>query len=46
MKKVPKSKYIIEMSGFFLQNRRNPETEIFAFCVILFEPIDPLSTSK
>ena len=24
----------------FLQNRKNPETEIFVFCVITFEPID------
>ena len=23
----------------FLQNRKNPETEIFVFCVITFDPI-------
>ena len=24
---------------FFLQNRKNPETETFVFCIIMFEPI-------
>ena len=31
-------KNIIQMSAF-LQNRKNPETEIFVFCVITFDPI-------
>ena len=31
-------KNIIQMSAF-LQNCKNPETEIFVFCVITFEPI-------
>ena len=31
-------KYIIQMSAL-LQNRKNPETEIFVFCVITFDPI-------
>ena len=25
--------------SFFLQNHKNPEMEMFAFCVITFEPI-------
>ena len=29
----------IQMSGVFLQNHKNQKTEIFAFCVITFEPI-------
>ena len=33
---------------FFLQNRKKTKMEIFAFCVITFEPInlDLFSTSK
>ena len=31
-------KNIIQMSAF-LQNHKNPETEIFVFCVITFDPI-------
>ena len=31
-------KNTIQMSAF-LQNRKNPETEIFVFCVITFDPI-------
>ena len=31
---------------YFLQNCKKPETEIFAFSVITFEPIDLLSISK
>ena len=31
-------KNIIQMSAF-LQNRKNPETKIFVFCVITFGPI-------
>ena len=31
-------KNIIQMNAF-LQNRKNPETEIFVFCVITFDPI-------
>ena len=31
-------KNIIQMSAF-LQNNKNPETEIFVFCVITFDPI-------
>ena len=31
-------KNIIQMSAF-LQNRKNPETEIYAVCFITFEPI-------
>ena len=25
---------------YFLQNNKNPEMELFAFCVIIFEPIE------
>ena len=42
MKKTKESaksmKNIIQMNAF-LQNRKNPETEIFVFCVITFDPI-------
>ena len=31
-------KNTIQMS-VFLQNRKNPETQIFVFCVITFDPI-------
>ena len=34
-----KRKKLLHRLGFFLQNGKNPETEIFAFCVITFEPI-------
>ena len=38
-KKVQKNmKNIIQMSAF-LQNCKNPKTEIFVFCVITFDPI-------
>ena len=38
-KESPKNmKNIIQMS-VFLQNRKNPETEIFVFCVITFHQI-------
>ena len=29
----------IALISSFLQNYKNPETEIFVFCVITFEPI-------
>ena len=37
-KKNKESAKSIQMSAF-LQNRKNPETEIFVFCVITFDPI-------
>ena len=37
-KNAKKAKNIIQMS-VFLQNRKKPETEIFAICVIPFDPI-------
>ena len=38
-KKVQKTQKTLYNESF-LQNHKNPETEIFAFCVIYFEPIE------
>ena len=35
-KKITKN--ITQMTSF-LQNHKNPKTELFAFCVVTFEPI-------
>ena len=37
--KKQKTKKTLHKGGVFLQNHKNSETEIFAFCVITFEPI-------
>ena len=39
MQKNPKSPKTLHGFGFFLQNRTKTKMEIFAFCVITFEPI-------
>ena len=39
-KKTPKSQKTLPRLVFFLQNRKKPETKIFVFSVITFEPIE------
>ena len=40
IQKTKKNKECAKMQmSAFLQNRKNPETEIFVFCVITFDPI-------
>ena len=39
MQKIQKNTKKITQMRYFLQNHKNPEMEIFVFCVITFESI-------